>query len=269
MLSERMGSPNSKKCVLIEDNDNLKDLNNYLPNLLTYLWENPRLVAILLSNSNTQDIKDNLASLIVNNFYENILSSNYIEDNLMYVFALMLREEINCLHNINSPEIFLNKDSHCRYLLYELRRKNDIQYFFKTVILNAVDNLEVISSKSFNLNAQEIVNIFKNSNNNDSTDKENKANKTPTKKSNSIRPDDLYKKQLDLPNELNLNYEELKLKQNRETERAKFDEFSEKYLATLTVSEIKKMAEENNDKNMKDYFNNQIINCENINHLAL
>ena len=61
MLSERMGSPNSKKCVLIEDNDNLKDLNNYLPNLLTYLWENPKLVAILLSNSNTQDIKDHLA----------------------------------------------------------------------------------------------------------------------------------------------------------------------------------------------------------------
>ena len=265
MLSERAGSPNSKKCVLIEDNDNLKDLNNYLPNLLTYLWENPKLVATLLSNSDIKDIKDNLASLIVNNFYENILSSNYIEDNLMYVFALMLKNEINNLENINKPELFLDKNSPCGYLLYELRRKNDIQYFFKTVILNAVDNLEVISSKSFNLNAQEIVNIFKNSNNNDSTDKENKANKTPMKKSSSIKPDDLYKKQLDLPNELNLNYEELKLKQNKEIEKAKFDEFSEKYLATLTVKEIKKMAEENNDKNMKDYFNNQIINCENIN----
>ena len=237
MLSERMGSPNSKKCVLIEDNDNLKDLNNYLPNLLTYLWENPRLVAILLSNSNTQDIKDNLASLIVNNFYENILSSNYIEDNLMYVFALMLREEINCLHNINSPEIFLNKDSHCRYLLYELRRKNDIQYFFKTVILNAVDNLEVLSS-TFNLNIQEIVNNFKNFN--EANDKENRINKPPTKKNSSIKADILYKKQLDPINELTLNFEELRMKQITEAERAKFDEFSEKYLATLTINEIKK-----------------------------
>ena len=144
-------------------------------------------MTILLSNSNTQDIKENLASLIVNNFYENILSSNYIEDNLMYVFALMLREEINSLSNINSPEIFLNKDSHCRYLLYELRRKNDIQYFFKTVILNAVDNLEVISSTSFNLNIQEIVNNFKNTN--EANDKENKINKPPTKKISSIKAD--------------------------------------------------------------------------------
>ena len=263
MLSERMGSPNSKKCVLIEDNDNLKDLNNYLPNLLTYLWENPKLVAILLSNSNTQDIKENLASLIVNNFYENILSCNYIEDNLMYVFALMLREEINSLHNINSPEIFLNKESHCRYLLYELRRKNDIQYFFKTVILNAVDNLEVISSTSFNLNIQEIVNNFKNFN--EANDKENKINKPPTKKNSSIKADILYKKQLDTANELNLNFEELKMKQINEAERAKFDEFSEKYLATLTINEIKKMVNENNDKNMKDYCNNQLINCGNIN----
>ena len=265
MLSERMGSPNSKKCVLIEDNDNLKDLNNYLPNLLTYLWENPKLVAILLSNSNTQDIKENLASLIVNNFYENILSSNYIEDNLMYVFALMLREEINGLSNINNPEFFLNADSHCRYLLYELRRKNDIQYFFRTVILNAVDNLEVISSKSFNLDIQEIANSFKN--NNETNDKENKTNKPPSKKNSSMKADILYKKQLDPISESNLNFEELKIKQNTENERAKLDEFSEKYLSTLTISDIEKMVKENynDDNNMKDYCNNQLINCENIN----
>ena len=56
MLSERAGSPNNKKFVLCEDNDNLKDLNNYLPNLLLYLWENPKIVAILLSNSDINDI---------------------------------------------------------------------------------------------------------------------------------------------------------------------------------------------------------------------
>ena len=176
----------------------------------------------------------------------------------MYVFALMLREEISSLHNINNPEYFLNKDSHCRYLLYELRRKNDIQYFFKTVILNAVDNLEVISSNNFNLNVQEIVNNIKN--NNENNDKENKTNKTPSKKNSSPKADILYKKQIENGSESNLNYEELKKKQ-------KLDEFTEKYLANLTINDIKKMAEENyhDDKNMKDYCNNQIINCENIN----
>ena len=259
MLSERAGSPNNKKFVLCKDNDNLKDLNNYLPNLLTYLWENPKIVSILLSNSDINDIKENLASFIVNNFYENILSSNYIEDNLMYVLALMIKEEINNLENLNDPELFLNEDSRCGYLLYELRRKNDIQYFFKTVILNAIDDLEVLSSKKFNLNIQEIVDNFKNNNENNTKDN---INKFPTKKSKSINADDLYKKQLDIPNELTLNYEQLKLKQTAESERAKFDEFSEKYLATLIIDDIEKMSQEQDNKNMKDYCNNQINNCQ-------
>ena len=156
MLSERDNSQDSKKCILIDNNDDLKALNNYIPNLLTYLWENPKLVSILLSNSNIKDIEDNLASLIVNNFYENILSSYYIEDNLMYVLTLMLKEEINKLDK-NNPESFLNESSPCGYLLSELRRKNDIQYFFKNTILNVIDDLEKISSKTFNLSVNNIV----------------------------------------------------------------------------------------------------------------
>ena len=264
MLSERDDSSNNKQYILIKDNENLKDLNNYLPNLLTYLWEHPKIIATLLSNSNIKDIEDNLASFIVNNFYENILSSNYIEDNLMYVLALILKEEINKLKYINEPELFLDGNSPCGYLLYELRRKNDIQYFFKTVILNVVDDLEVISSKTFNLNIQKIVNTIKNNNNVDN--KENKLNKSKITKTKSINASDLYKKQLDTPNNnmSNLNFEEIKLKQIKEKEKANLDEFSEKYLITLSLDEIKKMVNEQyiNDKNMKDYCNNQLIICE-------
>ena len=264
MLSERDDSSNNKQYILIKDNENLKDLNNYLPNLLTYLWEHPKIIATLLSNSNIKDIEDNLASFIVNNFYENILSSNYIEDNLMYVLALILKEEINKLKYINEPELFLDGNSPCGYLLYELRRKNDIQYFFKTVILNVVDDLEVISSKTFNLNIQKIVDTIKNNNNVDN--KENKLNKSKIAKTKSINASDLYKKQLDTPNNnmSNLNFEEIKLKQIKEKEKANLDEFSEKYLITLSLDEIKKMVNEQyiNNKNMKDYCNNQLIICE-------
>lgn len=178
MLSERAKSPQSQKCELREDNDELKDLNNYLPNLLTYLWENPKLVATLLSNSNITDVKEHLASLIVNNFYENILSSNYIEDNLMYVLSLMIKEEINKLENVNQPETFLDNSS-CGFLLYELRRKNDVQYFFKSVLLSVIDQLEASSFKKINLNIEEIIKTVDNSNkNNDSTDKKSKNYKS-------------------------------------------------------------------------------------------
>ena len=64
---------NSKIFELEENpNDYLKDLSNYIPNLLNHLWENPELVALLLNNSNLQDIKEHISYFIVNNFYEKI-----------------------------------------------------------------------------------------------------------------------------------------------------------------------------------------------------
>ena len=265
MLSERDNSQESKKCILIDNNEYLKDLNNYIPNLLTYLWENPKLVSILLSNSNIQDIKDNLASFIVNNFYENILSSYYIEDNLMYVLTLMLKEEINKLENINNPESFLNESSPCGYLLYELRRKNDIQYFFKNTILNVIDDLEKISYKIFNLRVTNIVDNFIKKNQ-ELKDKKFKKSKIQIVKDKSLDADDLYKKPLDDQNDKNLDFEEKKKRQYAEKERENLDQFTERYIASLSLSEIKKMIIEQyaDFPDIKNYCCNQLINCKDV-----
>ena len=165
----------SKKFELEENfNYYLKDLANYIPNLLNYLWENPKLVATLLSNSNIKDIKEHLASFIVNNFYENIILSNSIENNLLYVFSLMLKEEINNLENENGPELFLNDNSRCYYLFKELIKKDNIRQYFRKVLIKTIENIESFSSeKSFNLkikNLQGIVEKIKEKNLNESND---------------------------------------------------------------------------------------------------
>ena len=266
MLLERPGAKNNKKYVLIEDNECLKDLNNYLPNFLIYLWENPQIMATILSNSNKKDFKDNLASFVVNNFYENILSSNYIEDNLMYLLTLMLKEEINNLKNIDEIDCFLNESSPVGHLLFELRRKNDIQNFFKNVIFNAVDYLENVSSKEFNLNIEEIVDITYVNINNKSIDyEENEDEKIEIIKRGKTYTDDFYKSQFDeAANYLNLNLEQLTLKQITDKEKKKFDKFTEKYLGTLNLKEIKNLSENKfiNNKEMKDYCDEQIKNCQ-------
>ena len=65
------------------------------------------------------DIKETLANLFMNNFYENILSSSFIEDNLMYVITMILADEIQ---NIESPKDFdkFLDDTSCGYFLKEL-----------------------------------------------------------------------------------------------------------------------------------------------------
>ena len=71
----------------------------------------------------------------------------------MYVLTMLLEEEINNLKDINQENIFLN-DTPCGYLLEKIRRKKDIQSFFKTIIFSDLQNLEkYYSSQSFNFNS--------------------------------------------------------------------------------------------------------------------
>ena len=126
-------SPNSlKDYILVENNyDYLTSLTTYITNLLIYLWEEPKIIANLLIKSKKSDTKEFLAPLICNNFYENILSPNYIEDPLIYIIYLLLKNEIDNMEDINlGIDNFLN-DTPCSYLLKELIEKNDVKEFFK------------------------------------------------------------------------------------------------------------------------------------------
>ena len=119
----------------------LSDLKIIFSRLMFYLWEKPKIMALILKNAEIKDIKDYLANLVVNNFYENILSSTFIEENLIYVLTLLLNEEINNLLNIEQHSKFL-EETCCGYLLEELRKKKDIQTFFKNIITEPIENLE-------------------------------------------------------------------------------------------------------------------------------
>ena len=142
MIAERMGKDDREFELTEEHADMLRDLNTYFPKLMNYLWEDPKIVESILKYSDIKELKEDLASFCSNNFYENILSTYYIEDNLMYLLALLLQDEINKLNDVNDCELFL-KDSASGYLLEELIKKSDIQAFFKTIIFNDIENLEI------------------------------------------------------------------------------------------------------------------------------
>ena len=138
-------SNNIKNFVLVKDNkDYLKTLYLYIPKMLTYLWENPKIIAKLLLNSNNSDIQTYLAPLICNNFYENILSSNFIEEPLIYVIYILLEDEINKLKDVNDCEKFLN-NTPCGYLLDELFYKKEVKEFFKIIFKDIIEILELSS----------------------------------------------------------------------------------------------------------------------------
>ena len=148
-------SPNLlKEHILVENNyEYLSNLNTYISNVIRYLWEEPKLLADLLINAEKGDVKEFLAPLICNNFYENILSPNYIEDPLIYIIYLLLKNEIDSIKDINQDlDKFLN-ETPCSFLLTQLIEKNDIKEFFKIILK---DSLEEIGTDKFIFSIDEL-----------------------------------------------------------------------------------------------------------------
>ena len=146
-----------KEYTLVENNqDYLSELNIYIPKLLNYVWDDPKLVVNLLLNADKEDTKKYLAPLICNNFYENILSSNYIEDPLMYVIYILLDNEINNIKDIQNSDSFLN-ETPCSYLLSQLIEKKDVKDFFKIILENILEDL---GSNKYNFNIGQIEENF-------------------------------------------------------------------------------------------------------------
>ena len=131
-----------KEHILIENNyEYLSNINVFITNILRYLWDEPKLIADLLLETDKEDTKEFLAPLICNNFYENILSPNYIEDPLIYIIYLLLKHEIDKIKDINNDlDKFLN-DTPCSYLLAQLIEKNDMKEFFKLILENTLEEL--------------------------------------------------------------------------------------------------------------------------------
>ena len=267
MINERL-NVDDKKYQLVDKNEDqckfFKELNTYIPKLLFFLWNKPKIVSEILYNSENKPVQEHLAPLIVNNFFENIISSNYIEDNLMYVIALLLKKEIDSLETADDSEKFLEQTS-CGYVLEELRRKNDIKYFFKNIINSAIEKMEVeYSGSEINLNVKQIQEKYQQTK--DELDKLYKK----TGKKKKIIDNEFYRKII-ISNVFSFGEED-------ENENGQFsipkdnidpNLFNSKYIPDLTKKELENQIKifDKNEK-MVDYCNINIRRSQNDDEYA-
>ena len=128
----------------------------FISSILNHLWNCPEEMHDILMNTEPKIIQENLAPFIVNNYYSNYLSGNYMENNSLYIITMMLKDEIDKLENVDQLDSFL-ENSKCGYLLEELRKMPDVQIYFKNVILKTVENIErKYSFKEIKFNVEEI-----------------------------------------------------------------------------------------------------------------
>ena len=154
-----------KTFLLIDDQEEIPKIFKaswtYLKSFLENLYTSPKVVSKIISVSKIEDIKDYLAPFFTNNFYENILSSKSLENNLIYTIYFLLKEEIDSLTDYNESEKFL-EETPCGYVLEQLIEKIDIKSFCKINILKVVQDLEwTFSGKKICLEIEKIIQNLK------------------------------------------------------------------------------------------------------------
>ena len=128
--------------IFIQQDFDILGINKiFIQKFFLMLWNNPNLMVKILNNVDINDLKENLAPFVVDNFYNNYLSGNYLENNLLYVFALMIKEEVDKLKDIEQVLTFLD-NSRCGILLEQLIYKNDIQIYFRKMIFKTISKIE-------------------------------------------------------------------------------------------------------------------------------
>ena len=132
-MDKKLGLVKNKYYLNKELSKNFGILKFYISNILESLWKEPEIMFYIITNCKFEDVKYNLSSFIMNNFYSNILSTSNMEVNLLYLLSICLTDEINKLNSIKDINNFLNNTT-CGLLLDQLFKQNDIQVYFKSTI---------------------------------------------------------------------------------------------------------------------------------------
>ena len=272
--SKESNKPLLKEYILVENNYKyLSDLNRFISNILKYLWEEPKIIANLLIKADKEDVKNHLAHLVCNNFYQNILSPNYIEDPLIYIIYILLKNEINSIENIENIDSFL-ENTQCSYLLGQLIEQNDVKEFFKIILQNCLEDLDTNRFR-FDLNElNELQQEIYSANNTKEKDKNNKnkkqtdkttADKTQKRRNTEVKRTENNSGSGHFPMASTFTKFEIKKmdEKSKNNNQCKFDRkiFDEKYLKDITIDELKTNIEkQGNDTLIKSYYEYVLLN---------
>ena len=102
MIQNKKKKENEKFILNNEPIQQLRESYNYIRNFLFCLRNDEELMFKIIQKASIEDSENCLSKLLINNFYENILSASYIEDELLTLIGRSLRENlINILSSFN------------------------------------------------------------------------------------------------------------------------------------------------------------------------
>ena len=228
-----------------------------LNNFIFHLWDNPKIMYNIIIYSDLIYLRNNIIPLIINNFYENIFSSNIIENKLLYIIIMLINREFEKINSLKDKEIYLEGEL-INTFINELIKKVEIQNYFRLIIQDVINDINKISTEKNKYENNDY--ISNNKINLDVLNIETIINKTIDDKETSNNKKARLKKSIDITS----------LKESSLSERESYNDEDEetikKYFDDITKNVLEEKTKNNEVKqNVKDYCLHQIqiIDCYN------
>ena len=202
----------------------------------------------LIQKSKIEDSQKCISKLLNNNFYENILSPSYIEDEYLALITRNLRYEINNLKQSNQHFNFLNNV--IGNILEGLILKKDIQFYFNFIFKNIIEKLENgTQNRIWNFDIFSITNYI-------------------TKNNKELKKENMNLKKQKVNQNFNLNnssIDTIDLSFQKENEKEKDYEtiFVNKYIPDMTKKDLINLLEKETNENIKIYILKQLSDIGN------
>ena len=163
-----------------------------------------------------------------------------MDNNLLFIITMMLKDEIDKLQNVNQIDSFL-ENTKCGYLLEELRKMADIQSYFKKIIFKTVEEMERrCSFREINFNVFQILNQLK---------KIKEKEEKNIKKEDDKSLDKIYEKFINSKIlDPSINYSKDDTLENHNNNEI----FMNKYVAEININEFEKLAENAKKENKNE-----------------
>ena len=257
-INQELGKINGGNYALKSNLNDFEINKIYISTFFKILWNYPEAIFFILKNTEKEIIEKNMAKFLMNNFFNNYMSDSKLENNLLYIIAMMIKEEINSFTELPPINIFLEK-SKASFFLKEMINFPEIQLYFKKIIFQTVEKMENdYSSKKMNFNMLQIYQELK-----DYIDEQNKKSNKKNKKT----VDEIIKQFINMKlNEQSMNtfedneiLDDIKIKKGVDLNESFLGNTNNITLNDL--EELVKEAEKNNKLDLKCYYS---YLCDNI-----
>ena len=108
-INQELGKINGGNYALKSNLNDFEINKIYISTFFKILWNYPEAIFFILKNTEKEIIEKNMAKFLMNNFFNNYMSDSKLENNLLYIIAMMIKEEINSFTELPPINVFLEK----------------------------------------------------------------------------------------------------------------------------------------------------------------